>query len=84
MESEEDKETTYDTNSTTAEECLEDIDMSSYIIADSIATMNDTIDEFLNKQMYYHTLLKNCEKIAEEKNPENYFEEVYKYLTGNS
>ena len=76
--------TSYYTDNTTAAECLEDIDISSYVIADSIRQLNKKIDKFLNKQLYYHTLLKNCEAIATATDPQNYFEEVYKFLASGA
>ncbi len=76
--------TSYLTDNTTAEECLEDIDISSYVIADSIRQLNKKIDKFLNKHVYYNTLLKNCEEIAAETtDPQNYFEGVYKFLASD-
>jgi hypothetical protein len=67
---------TYETDNTTAEEYLENIDTQLYIMADEITNINSSIDKLIKEHYNYHILMDICSKAPSE----NYFEYIYNQL----
>ena len=76
-------ETTVATENTTAADHLDDIDVSAYILADSISVLQEHISELTARFVYYEELRTRCEAIASRcADPRTYFEEIYYCLVG--
>ena len=72
---------THITDNTTAADHLEQIDMSSYILADAISGLEESVSALTIRFEYYQKLLRVCEEIARAtEDPATYFEAVYLQL----
>ncbi len=72
---------THITDNTTAADHLEDIDISSYILADAISGLEESVSALTTRFEYYQKLLRVCEEIARaNEDPTTYFEAVYSQL----
>ena len=68
------------TEHTTAQECLDDIDISSYMLADNVNIISESLNILLNSHDTYEKLHAVCLEIGSRCEPNDYFEEIYKML----
>ena len=72
---------THLTDNTTAADHLDDIDISSYLVGDSLHLLYESVVELTARFEYYEKLRGECEEIANKvEDPRTYFEHVYYML----
>jgi hypothetical protein len=68
--------TSYETDNTTAQECLDDMDTNLYVMSNEIDNINISIDKLINDHCNYNILSDICAEAPSE----NYFEYIYNKL----